>query len=233
MHEALAFLTVFGGSRTPTSRALRWFPLVGTAIGALLGTIWWLGDEAFPSLLAATLVVLADVAVTGMLHLDGLADAADGLLPHASRARRLEIMRAPDVGAFGVVVVTMVLLTRVAALAGRPPDVALLAAIWCISRTVVAVTPAWLPYVRTEGLASAFVAAPAPRWPALALLPGVGLAVLGIGWPGLVVGVVTLAGALAVVAWSRVRIGGFTGDVLGAAIVVGETVGLVAAAARW
>jgi adenosylcobinamide-GDP ribazoletransferase len=232
MHEALAFLTVFGGSRSPSPRALRWFPVIGAAIGSLMGAIWWLGQEAFPPLLAAVLVVIADMAVTGMLHVDGLADAADGLLPHATPARRLEIMRAADVGAFGVGVVAVVLLARVAALASRPADVALLASVWCISRSVAAVTPAWFRYVRSAGLASAFLGAPA-RWPALAIVPATALAVVGIGWPGLVVSAITVASALAVVAFSRVRIGGFTGDVLGAAIVVGETMGLVAAAARW
>jgi len=60
--------------------------------------------------LAAALVLVADLALTGMLHVDGLADAADGLLPHhRDTARRLEVMAAPNVGAFGVAVVVFAL----------------------------------------------------------------------------------------------------------------------------
>jgi adenosylcobinamide-GDP ribazoletransferase len=232
MHEAFAFLTVLGGSRAPSSRALRWFPIVGVLLGGLLGSFWWLAAQAFPALIAAGLVVLADVAITGMLHFDGLADAADGLLSHASRDQRLDIMRTPEVGAFGVTAVAIALVLRFAAISSRPADVALLAGVWCTSRTVVAVAPAWVPYARDHGLASPFLGSVA-RWPAIALIPSMTLAVLDIGWPGLVVITVTALGAVAVLALGRTRIGGFTGDVLGAAIVVGETVGLVAAAARW
>ena len=233
MREALAFLTVVGGPATPTPRSLRWFPLVGAAIGAAVGSVWWLADQIFPALLAAALTVTADLAITGLLHADGLADAADGLLPHADRARRLEIMRTPGVGAFGAATLGVVLLTRTAGLAARPADVALVAGLWCASRTVAAAAPAWLAYARDDGLASPFLASPASRLVVLALLPAVALAVVGVGWPGAAaIGAATLAG-IGVLALSRRRVGGFTGDVLGAAIIVAETVGLVVAGARW
>src|SRR5713226_7884602 len=120
MREALAFLTVVGRPTTPTPRAWRWFPVVGAAIGAAVGSVWWLADHAFPVLLAAALTVAFDLAITGLLHVDGLADAADGLLPHASRDRRLEIMRTPGIGAFGAAVLGVTLVARTAALAARP-----------------------------------------------------------------------------------------------------------------
>ncbi|TMK63295.1 MAG: adenosylcobinamide-GDP ribazoletransferase [Actinobacteria bacterium] len=117
MREALGFLTVLGGPHELTPRALRWFPVVGAAVGALVGVVWWSANLVFAPLLAAVLAVAADLLLTGMLHVDGLADAADGLLPHAARERRLAIMRAPDIGAYAVAVVGVVLVTRVAALA--------------------------------------------------------------------------------------------------------------------
>src|SRR5690349_17191095 len=83
------------------ARALGWFPVLGAALGALVGACWWGAGRAWTPWPAAVLVVVVDLAVTGMLHVDGLADSADGLLPHADRERRLAIMRAPDVGAFG------------------------------------------------------------------------------------------------------------------------------------
>ncbi len=233
MREALAFLTVVGRPSPPTPRALRWFPVVGAAVGGVVGTVWWLADQAFPALLAAALVVAVDLAVTGLLHADGLADAADGLLPHASRARRLEIMRSPDVGAFGVAVLVIVLLTRVGALAARPADVGLIVGLWCVSRTLVAVAPAWLPYARETGLATPLLAAPATPVVGLAVLPATALAVVTTGWvAGAAIAAALLAGT-AVLALARLRLGGFTGDVLGATILVAETVGLVVAGARW
>ncbi len=233
MREALAFLTVVGRPSPPTPRALRWFPVVGAAVGGVVGTVWWLTDQAFPALLAAALVVAVDLAVTGLLHADGLADAADGLLPPASRARRLEIMRTPDVGAFGVAVLVVVLLTRVGALAARPADVGLIVGLWCVSRTLVAVAPAWLPYARETGLATPLLAAPATPVVGLAVLPATALAVVTTGWvAGAAIAAALLAGT-AVLALARVRLRGFTGDVLGATILVAETVGLVVAGARW
>lgn len=233
MREALAFLTVVGRPSPPTPRALRWFPVVGAGVGGVVGAVWWLAGQAFPALLAAALTVAVDLGVTGLLHADGLADAADGLLPHAARERRLEIMRSPDVGAFGVTVLVVVLLTRVGALAARPADVGLIVGVWCASRTLVAVAPAWLPYARETGLATPLLAAPVAPVVGLAVLPATALAVVTAGWVGgAAIGAALVAGA-GVLALARVRIGGFTGDVLGASILVGETVGLVVAGARW
>ena len=233
MRAAFAFLTVVGRPAPPTPRALRWFPVVGAAVGGVVGGVWWLADQAFPALLAATLAVGADLAVTGLLHADGLVDAADGLLPHADRARRLEIMRTAGVGAFGVTVLAIVLATRAAALAARPADVGLVVGLWCASRTTVAVAPVWLPYARETGLAASLLETPASPVVAAALLPAAALATVTIGWVGGAAVGATVVGAALVLALGWRRLGGFTGDVLGAAIVVGETVGLVVAAARW
>ena len=82
MRAALAFLTPWPGARLPTPRALRWFPLVGALLGFVLGGLWWVTAKAWPLPVAAAIVVVADLALTGMLHLDGLADCADGMLPH-------------------------------------------------------------------------------------------------------------------------------------------------------
>ena len=233
MREALGFLTVLGGTHELTPRALRWFPVVGAAVGALVGVVWWSANLVFAPLLAAVLAVAADLLLTGMLHVDGLADAADGLLPHAARERRLAIMRAPDIGAYAVAVVGVVLVTRVAALASQPESIALVVALWCTSRTVAAVAPAFVPYARDEGLASPLLATRAARWPSLAIAPALAVAAVDEGVHGALGVVVATVVAVATVAFATRKIGGFTGDVLGAAIILGETAGLVAAAARW
>ena len=236
--QAVAFLTPLGGPAAPSPSALAWFPAVGALLGFVLGGIWWVADDRMGSLVAATVVVAADLALTGALHFDGLLDSADGLLPHLPPERRLAVMADPHVGAFAVATGGSALLLRTAALAAfggvRP---LLLAALWCLSRTTMAVTARGLPYARREGLASSFLPEPAaggfPPWsvPATAgcllaiVLAAVDdpVSILAVAAAGLAaVGVATLAGR---------RLGGFTGDTLGAGGVVAETVGLLAAVA--
>src|ERR687898_796490 len=108
MRSALGFLTVVAGAAPPDRRAPAWFGPVGAVLGLAVGGEWWGGGELWPPLIAAVLAVAVDAALTGMLHLDGLADSADGLLPPLDRGRRLAVMAAPDVGAFGVTVVVLV-----------------------------------------------------------------------------------------------------------------------------
>ena len=103
MLSALSFLTVFGRGTTPNGRTMGWFPLAGAVIGATIGGIWWVASLGFAPLLAAALTVTAVAVITGMLHLDGLADSADGLLAHMDRETRLRVMKQPDIGSFGSV----------------------------------------------------------------------------------------------------------------------------------
>lgn len=234
LRGAVAFLTPLpAGAVVPSPGTLSWFPIVGAALGLAVGGIWWAASEAFPPLVAAALVVLADVALTGALHLDGLADSADGLFAHLDGApRRRAVMAAPDVGAFGVVAVAVTLLLRWSALASVEPAVLTVAAVWCASRAAMAVALAAGPYVG-GGLGRAFLsgdrsAAARVRGPLGAgVVVGGALVAASTGgsvWWGLA-GVA--AGSVAVVALGHRRLGGVTGDVVGAAGLVGETVGLI------
>lgn len=231
MLSALGFLTVLGGARTPDRTTLAWFPVVGALIGAVLAGVWSAASAVWSPAIAAVLVVAADLAVTGLLHADGLADSADGLLPHLDRDRRLAVMATPDVGGFALAVVPVVLLARWAALAGDLVEPLSLIGVWVASRTVLAVIPALVPYAREGGLASAMLPG-ASAWTGLWLLPAAGVLVASQGPTGAVAGMVLVLTAVAVVVVARRRIGGFTGDVLGATAVLAETVALLALAAR-
>jgi adenosylcobinamide-GDP ribazoletransferase len=231
VRRALGFLTVFGGSSTPDPSAVVWFPLVGALIGLLLGAVWWGADQVLAPPVAAALVVVGDLVVTGLLHIDGLADAGDGLLAPMSRERRLVVMADPSIGAFGVATVAGALLLRFGALVSLTPQVLALGGLWCASRTLMAVALLRMPYARETGLASSFRSPLTRRQsvPVAALggvLAGV-LAGTGSGWVGVVAVAGVFAGGVVVLVLAQVRLGGFTGDVLGAAGVVGETVGLV------
>jgi adenosylcobinamide-GDP ribazoletransferase len=234
VRSALSFLTPLGGARAPTPGALGWFPVVGLVLGLALGGLWWVGAQVWSPGLAAAVVVVADLGLTGLLHVDGLADAADGLLAPMTRRRRMEVMAEPGVGAFGVAVVAAVVLLRWAALAALRPSALLLAAVWCASRTWMAATASAVPYARGDGgLAAPFLGRRSRLTDAAGLVAALalGTAARGVGGAvGVLAGTVA-AGAVVALAWRRV--GGFTGDVLGAAGMTGETVALVVAAARW
>ena len=236
MRSAVSFLTPVGGARSPSPAAMDWFWLVGAGLGAAVGGIWWLAARAWSAPAAAAIAVVADLGVTGMLHFDGLLDSADGLLPPLERHRRLSIMSTPGVGAFAVGAGVSALLVRWAALTVLRPTILLTAALWCLSRAGMALTARTQKYARDEaggGLATAF-AGPLRVWPVVAgAAVSIALAML---WRPLAGGVAVATALIAgggVVVLARRRIGGYTGDVLGACGFVAETVGLLVAAARW
>lgn len=234
MRSAVAFLTAVGGSREPDARTLDWFGVVGAGLGAVLGLIWWSTERAWTPGIAAAIVVLADLGLTGMLHFDGLLDSADGLLPPMDRLRRLEVMASPETGAFAVGAGVAVLLLRWAALSAVKPTLLLLAGLWCVSRTGMAAAARYLRYARPEGGLATALAGNARPW--TLVIGAAGALGLAVAWRPLA-GSVAVLSALAIgglVLWiAHKRIGGYTGDVLGAFGVIAETAGLVVAAAKW
>jgi adenosylcobinamide-GDP ribazoletransferase len=248
LRDAVAFLTPLRLTRSgqpdpPSPGSMAFFPLVGAALGALVGLTWRQARCSFPALLAAALVVAADGVVTGALHLDGVADTADGLLAHVPVKHRLDIMAEPAIGTFAVVAVGAALATRTAALAALEPSIPLLVALYCSSRSVMVIGSRTLPYARKKGLVSSFLPDPGPSQPTgnprtdrSLLAATIGAA----GALGLAAAVAGRRGASAVVAgWvaagvtlecAHRRLGGYTGDVLGAAGVSSEICGLVWAA---
>jgi adenosylcobinamide-GDP ribazoletransferase len=159
-------------------------------------------------------------------------------------------MATPDVGAFGVVAVVVVVVVEVAALASLDPDPLLIVGLWTAARAAMAVALARVPYARASrptaaqdragdgGVGGAAIGfAGAGSGPAVVALVGgcaaVAFAVDAGRGPGVITAGAALAGFAAVVALGWRRLGGYTGDVLGAAGVVAQTVGLLVAAARW
>jgi adenosylcobinamide-GDP ribazoletransferase len=196
-------------------------PLVGSLLGVLAaGLLAGLVRLGATALLAAALTVGALALATRGLHLDGLADTADGLGSGAPPDRALAVMRSPEVGAFGLATLVLVLLTQVAALAqvaagshwlsaGLGVAVGRVGLVWGCRRGV--------PAARADGL-GALVAGTVPGW--LCLLWTVAAAVVGAaaaGVPGAAAVVAATALAVLLVAHAGRRLGGVTGDVLGAA----------------
>jgi len=215
----------------------RWLPGVGLGIGALCGGVLLLAAQIWPPALAALAAVAAGLALTGALHEDGLADCCDGLGGGASAERALEIMRDSRIGSYGAAGLGLVLAARVLALAALAPPLAALALVagHGASRAAVAHAIATMPYARQEGAGSAM---PALGTGGLALAlatGGAGLAaLLLVAPPGAVAAGLfgLLAGAALIRRWLRRRLGGYTGDGLGAIQQAAE-LGLYLGLAAW
>jgi len=224
---AFSFLTVVPFGRLvaldgkDVARGSVLFPVVGAAIGAAVGgTAWLLGDH-LPPLLAAVLAVAVGAAVTGALHLDGLADCADGFGARTPEDR-LRVMRDHTNGTYGGTALLLDLLIRVAALsavAGTQDALLFSVAAGALSRVGGPLLAVWLPYAQARpGAGEALNSNPSQPRAAVALAVGGLIAFFAAGTPGQYAGsVVAAALVIALVAWTaKRRLGGVTGDVMGA-----------------
>jgi adenosylcobinamide-GDP ribazoletransferase len=228
---AVAFLTRLPVPGDPPSmrdvaRAQGWFPAVGLLIGVALIAVDRLAMQALPAPSVDVLAVVALVLATGALHLDGLADCADGLLGGREPSQRLVIMRDVRTGAFGVTAIVCVLAMKWAGLQALPSDVRVEALLLapCTARASLLVAVAAFPYARQEGIGVEFRENAVPvallASAATATIASVGL--LGAG--GISVMVAGATCALAVGAVAARLAGGLTGDVYGAIVEITEAV---------
>lgn len=192
-----------------------------------------------PAGVAAALALGVTALASRAMHLDGLADTADGLSASYDRERALDVMRRGDTGPAGAAAVVIVLLVQYSALAtllSRPGDAALAAAALVSSRLAAPVASrAGVPAARPGGLGATVAGSVGPGRLALSAL-GVALATGLASWlapvPWYAAGLVPLAsgaGAWLVTQRARRRLGGVTGDVIGAAIEVALAAALVVA----
>ena len=137
---------------------MAYFPLVGGAIGAWSGLTWRQARRHVPA------AAVRGTGRRGRLRprpapciLTGWPTRLTALLAHVPSKDRLEIMAEPGTGSFAAVAVGLALLTRAASLAALEPSPALLAALYCSSRSVMVIGSRWLPYARRDGLVSAFL----------------------------------------------------------------------------
>ena len=218
----------------PSMAASAWcWPLVGLVVGGLAAAVWWMAvSVGLPPLLAATLAILAGVLATGGLHEDGLADLFDGFGGGRDKARVLEIMRDSRIGSYGALALGFSLLVRAAALASLDPGTGVwaLAGLTAASRAVMPMALRVMPPARPDGLGKA--AGGVGRGTVL-IAPLLGLAALlplGV-FPALAIAFGMAAASTALGLWAVSRIGGQTGDVLGAMCQLGEISGWLAVSA--
>jgi cobalamin 5'-phosphate synthase/cobalamin synthase len=225
---AIAFLTripvgrwvEFG--REDVSRSAAWFPAVGALLGGIECLTAWLLLPHLPAPVAAVLLVALDVLLTGALHYDGLADTADGFGGGKDRDDILRIMRDHAIGSYGGVALVLAGGLKIAALAsllgGSTWPQAVIAAPM-LGRWAILLLSAALPYARATASVVVGMGRKALAWGTLLTA----LAIAAGRDPRLwiaaaVVALVTAALGL----YCRRRIGGITGDTLGASAELGE-----------
>ncbi|MDV7142794.1 adenosylcobinamide-GDP ribazoletransferase [Tropicimonas sp. TH_r6] len=194
------------------------YPLAGALVALIAGGIGW-GALALglSPMIAAGLVLAGQVIMTGAMHEDGLADSADGLWGGWTKERRLEIMKDSRIGSYGVLAMVLSMGLRWSAIAalGSALLPALLASA-LLSRAAIICLMAGLPNAREGGLSRA-VGRPGAATVTLGVVLAVLLSLALTGWIGLGLALVAAAAALICAAIARAKIGGQTGDILGAA----------------
>jgi adenosylcobinamide-GDP ribazoletransferase len=230
--------------RQAARRALGWLPVVGAGLGLLAGlpllVVTGLVAGPLGAFLGATLAVSALALATRGLHLDGLADTIDGLGSGAESERALAIMRKPDIGAFGVLAIVLLVMVKVGALAavaaqGTVALLALVVAEWVGRAGVVLAAAPVVPSAHRVGFGALIagsagvpirlVSAAGPL--ALAMVP----LASGAPWTSLRTVLAALVGLVVAVLWRRRvvrRLGGVTGDVFGSIIEIASTATVLA-----
>ena len=219
--------------------APRYHPIVGALIGAFSGGVFWIAHLAFPASLAVVLAVAASVLATGALHEDGFADTCDGLGGGADRERALEIMRDSRLGTYGAAGLGLMLAAKVLALAAAPAEAVpwLLVAAHAASRASAVQALATGTYARDAGIAVPVAGAVGRGSLVFALATGTAATgvLLGVAAPAAVLAGLggLAAGHVAMRVLYERKLGGYTGDCLGAVQQTSELgmyLGVVAAA---
>jgi adenosylcobinamide-GDP ribazoletransferase len=222
---AAGFLTILpvlprsGAAPEALAASFGWFPLVGFALGAVLVAENLLLTPLFGDLLAAVLLVLTFTVLTGVVHLDALADTADALGAGSDRRRALEIMRDSRIGSFGAVAIVFFIALEMVALATMG-EARRAAALWLapgLARWAMTAVSWRLDYLRAEGAGTALLGSGEDRNLALSSAVAAIAALPIFSWRVMVAYLVAAALAVALRAVYRRWLGGVTGDLIGAA----------------
>ena len=214
------------------ARSVWVWPLVGAVIGAAAGLAAWGGATlGLPPGVTAAGVMAVTTLLTGAMHEDGLADSADGLFGGWTAERRLEIMKDSRIGSYALLALLITGLARWSALTvviAVPSAMAILIAAGALSRAPMAVMMALMPNARQGGL-SAGTGRPGLLRTALCCALALAVALIAVGPAALPLALAVILPALAMAWLAQRRIGGQTGDILGAAQHLGETALLISA----
>lgn len=213
-----------------------WFPVVGLIIGAFNALVYLLSAMVLEGMLPIVCAVLANVCITGALHVDGLADTCDGIFSARKKERMLEIMKDSRIGSNGALAIVFDILIRIAILLSISSD----KVIWMIfaapiaSRTLIPLLMKLSVYARAEGgMGGLFLGKQSWSRTLIAFVAGMLIVWLSLNF----VGLASFAGAMLAIILYRSyiysKIQGMTGDTLGAGNEIAEIVFLLTAVIIW
>jgi len=217
------------------AHAARYFPLVGLVVGCLSALTWMIFVPILPSALAAGLALSVLILTTGALHEDGFADCCDGLGGGASQERALDIMRDSQIGAYGGIGLILIIGVRWVALSGFDLSEGIAAFILApvLGRSAMVVLLTFGTYARAEGAAKDVKDGVTRSELMITLAICALIALLCSGFIGLFVILAALIAAVLWLKWLNFRLGGYTGDGLGAVEQIAQVVTLLCLAAAW
>jgi len=213
-----------------------WFPLVGALLGALTGAVAWGLGQVTTMAVAAAVAVVVGLLVTGAFHEDGLADIADAFGGGWTPEERLQILKDPRHGTYGVAALASSIVLRVVAVAALAPATAFagLVAAHTMGRAAAIVTMLVAPVAGEAGLGAGHAREVRTLPVLVGAVAGIAVTVAATTWAGMPVWTVAAfvavaaAAAGAVTALAVRKVGGINGDVLGAIEQVAEISILVA-----
>ena len=216
--SALTRLPVPAGVGEDPGRALPWFPLVGVLVGLATASVYAAAYQVLPQLVSAAVAILTLVLLTGALHEDGLADSADAWGGGHGRDHTLRIMRDPQHGTYGTLAIVFSVVLRIGALAALSPAFSLVAlpAVHAVSRAVPVALMTLTPAARDEGQAAHFTSAATPARAAVAAGSALVVAIVLLGVWVIAAVAIAIGSAWLIRRAAIQRLGGLTGDVLGA-----------------
>lgn len=212
-------------------KGLIFAPVVGLLVGGILTGGWYVSGLLFPGQVTAVLVIILYIILTGGLHLDGLGDTFDGLYSNRSRERMLEIMRDSKVGTNAVLAVASVLLLNTALLMSfNKADILIVLLLMPVAGRIGSLVGSGVSsYARSgEGLGKSFIDCCGWKEILVGLVPYLAIFYLAAGLPGLVLSILPPVSAYLLIKLFGRKIGGATGDLLGAVCELNQTIFLLA-----
>lgn len=206
-----------------------YFPVVGAIIGIILcGIVWILGAFECNALVISSITVVTLIIITGGIHMDGLADMVDAFYAGKNREDILRVMRDPHIGTMGVLVVVSAVMLKTALLFSISPKLLpnALVAMCVLGRWAMVISMKMAPYARSDGKAKPFIEATGYKQVFVATVMTIACLVLTWHIQGLIIMAAVAIAAITVTLCARLKLGGITGDTLGATDEICEVAAL-------
>lgn len=198
-------------------KSIKYFPLVGAIIGIFLYGINILaGKITVNRQIAAMIIIIAEIFITGLIHIDGLADTADGLFSYAEKEKILEIMKDSRVGTNGAVALILYFMTKVILLSEIRPEYIILYPV--ISRLSTSINAGLGEYARKNGMSNEIIAKNGKKEAVISIIITMILSFIILKVKGLIILIFAILFILLLMKGVKRKIGGITGDTMGASL---------------